>query len=135
MDEKITRRQLLGALGVLAGMGSVLHCNLFSDPRQEIGALLQELKVCGPIGEAYREVSGDQDFETLRASLFEGLSRAVDRNKLVLHLHAKMRRDYDREKYFGFRGWRLSVTEGQLCALVDMLTPRKLEALLNRLLG
>ena len=130
MTEELTRRQLLQTLVILSGLGSF---GCFEDTSEEVTLLLKELEVGRPIGEAYKIRNKTQSFAALEASLFNGFLGIANRQKLSQHLHSKIKNDYDSEATFTFNSWYLSETEGQLCALITMLTPQNLDSLLKRL--
>jgi|GEM_PF-3333344 len=97
----LTKRNLLAAFAALAASPAFAQTN---------GAL--DLTATEGLGRAYRTANPNADLAPLRAALAGGLDHGLEA------VRARVRADFRASRVFTYRGWRLSETEAQLCALL-----------------
>lgn len=97
----LTKRHLLAALAALAVSPALAQTNSALD-----------LSAARGVGRAYLALNPNTDLAQLRAALANGLDRGLET------VRARVRADFAASRVFIHRGWRLSETEAQLCALL-----------------
>jgi len=99
----LTKRNLLAALAALAVTPALAQTNSGLD-----------LSAARSVGQAYLAAYPNADLSPLRAALSAGGPNAA-----IEAARQRVRADFAAGRVFVYRGWRLSETEAQLCALLS----------------